>query len=431
MKKSKTKVKNVIKTVVLGFILFASIIIIALVVDNISRKSNIPQEPIQNLVETSTPAPTPTPTPTQTPDPNQIHKVDLVDMWLNKINDFVDKRIQFSAFVRDNEIEVKTDGEILGYIILRQPINYIDDELDKEIDYFNGNAEEQESEEELELTVISELYVTIVGRVSITPNLTEDDDDIIIIFLDEVIAEVATEEEIEQIYIREDERIAVRVAREKRIESARVAREEREEAERLAPQTMALGVGVLTLKINGTYSFKPIITPEENNAQITYSVRPSALATVDENGVLTALNRGSGVVTATTQNGVTASCDLRVEEQSPVTLRNMKYSIDFAGGVEWTLQFRNNSDKEINYVIIRWDCYNAVGDKIKCLISGSSEVGLRFTGPLKGGETSTTKRNTAKFYNSTYSSSKFTQIIVEFADGTITTLDDLYYDIFS
>jgi hypothetical protein len=122
---------------------------------------------------------------------------------------------------------------------------------------------------------------------------------------------------------------------------------------------------------------------------------------------------------------------LRVEERSPVTLRNFRYSIDSVGGVEWTMRFRNNSDKDIDYVIVRWDCYNAVGDIIFCSISRRSDVGLRFTGPLKAGETSTTKRNTTKFYNSTYNSSRLTQVTVEFSDGTRITIDEFFYDVFS
>jgi len=436
--KSK-KTSKFIRAVIIFWMIAAFVVIVAIAIAMNNRNEKPAPTPTpERVVTTQTPAPTPEPTP----DPNFIHIIDYIEMWL-KNSDYIDKRIQITGFVNGNEIEVKTDGEVLGIIKLRQPIEFIehiDEEENQDTD--NGEGAEPtitdddngEEDKELDPIIISGIYVTVIGRVSKTPFEDDDiseDSETLIIFLDEVIAEEATEKEIEQIYAREDERIAERVAREEREEAERIAREEREEAERLAPKIIEFDSDHVDVRVGKTHRLKTIITPKENNAELTYTVTPSSLASVDEKGVLTALSRGSGVVTVTTQNGVSSTCSLRIEERSPVTLRDLKYSTDLLGGVEWRVRFRNNSDKEIKYVSVKWDCYNAVGDKIVCSISRSSEVAFRFTGPLKAGATSSTKRTTTGFYNSTYSSSKFTLITVEFSDGTSVTLDEYFYDITS
>lgn len=120
----------------------------------------------------------------------------------------------------------------------------------------------------------------------------------------------------------------------------------------------------------------------------------------------------------TTDCGVCTRCNKEFRKQSPVTILDWTYTIDYVGGVEWNFRVRNNTDKQIKYVTMQWNCYNAVGDLIYDEISWESYVRVRFTGPLNAHTTSESKRNTDKFYNHDLKSYKMTEIIVEYMDGT-------------
>jgi hypothetical protein len=60
-------------------------------------------------------------------------------------------------------------------------------------------------------------------------------------------------------------------------------------------------------------------------------------------------------------------------------------------------------------------------------------VAVKYTGPLKAGATTSRKRNLTRFYNSSYKSSKISELIVEYDDGTKETIKNadfnLYYGI--
>ncbi len=113
-------------------------------------------------------------------------------------------------------------------------------------------------------------------------------------------------------------------------------------------------------------------------------------------------------------------------KKSPLSILGMTYNIDVVGGVEWTVEIKNNSPSTIKYVTLQWSCYNAVGDPIFDEINGSNTVSVRITGPLESGK-SGKYTNTTKFYNHSYSSSLFTTISVEYMDGRIINITDSEY----
>ena len=82
------------------------------------------------------------------------------------------------------------------------------------------------------------------------------------------------------------------------------------------------------------------------------------------------------------------------------------------------MNIKNNTDKQIKYVTMQWDCYNAVGDLIRDEIGWKTYYRLRFTGPLNAHSTSTRFCNSTKFYNHTFKDAKLTEAIVEYMDGT-------------
>lgn len=124
----------------------------------------------------------------------------------------------------------------------------------------------------------------------------------------------------------------------------------------------------------------------------------------------------------TTDCGICTRCKKEFRKQSPITIINWTYNIDSAGGVEWNLNIKNNTDKQIKYVTLQWNCYNAVGDLIYDEIDWKSHFRIRFTGPLDAHTTSKRICNTTKFYNHTLKKYTLTEAIVEYMDGTTETV---------
>ncbi|MBE6797031.1 MAG: hypothetical protein E7531_01655 [Ruminococcaceae bacterium] len=120
----------------------------------------------------------------------------------------------------------------------------------------------------------------------------------------------------------------------------------------------------------------------------------------------------------TTDCGICSRCDKEFRKQSPVTILDWCHNIDYVGGVEWNFRIRNNTDKQIKYVTLKWSCYNAVGDQVYDSIGWDPYVSVKFTGPLNAHATTDTKRNMTKFYNNTVSTYKMNKIVVEYMDGT-------------
>ena len=120
----------------------------------------------------------------------------------------------------------------------------------------------------------------------------------------------------------------------------------------------------------------------------------------------------------TTDCGVCSRCKKEIRKKSPVTILNWTYKMDFVGGVTWTYKIKNNTDKEIKYVTMEWDCYNAVGDLIyDNIVSWQSSLRTKFTGPLAAHATSASEQ-VGTFYNSDFKKAKMSEIIVEYMDGT-------------
>lgn len=179
----------------------------------------------------------------------------------------------------------------------------------------------------------------------------------------------------------------------------------------LNKDTLSLAAGK-TSKITGNISPK-----NTSDKTITWSSSNSEVATVSD-GKVTAKSRGNAVITATTSNGKTATLIVSVTEKAPVTISRFRWTRDSAGGVEWSFSLKNNSSKTINYVILTWNNYNAVGDPAYDQITGKSAYQLYYTGPIKPGKKVSNIVNTRLFYSWNYKSSLISEVIIMYADGT-------------
>lgn len=187
----------------------------------------------------------------------------------------------------------------------------------------------------------------------------------------------------------------------------------------------------ITLKKGNTKQVNAIIYPSNaSDKTIKWASSNNNIVSV-ENGKITAQGRGEATITAKTNNNKFANIKVTVREQGPIKINNFRYTMDSVCGVEWTWSISNKSNKTINYVIMEWYNSDGIGNLVSDTIDGEYKVRLKFTGPLKPGQTSSRKRNITKFYNCSYGSSYFSEFVIYYSDGTsetINTLKNNYYD---
>ena len=87
------------------------------------------------------------------------------------------------------------------------------------------------------------------------------------------------------------------------------------EGEELPVESVALNKSEITLKKNDTESLEATVYPEDaENKSVEWSTSDETVATVDENGLVTAIGEGTATITATTVDGsFTATCTVTVE----------------------------------------------------------------------------------------------------------------------
>ena len=86
-------------------------------------------------------------------------------------------------------------------------------------------------------------------------------------------------------------------------------------------ESVSLNKSEMTLTEGKSETLAATVTPENaENKSITWSSNNEAVATVDVNGTVTAKRAGTAVITATSTNGKSAGCTVKVEKkQIPVT----------------------------------------------------------------------------------------------------------------
>ncbi len=83
-------------------------------------------------------------------------------------------------------------------------------------------------------------------------------------------------------------------------------------------EALAFSEEQYTLPVGQSMELEPVLTPEDAFHKVTVSVKDPEIATY-ENGVLTAVNEGTTQVTAVSENGLKASCEIIITHSYQVT----------------------------------------------------------------------------------------------------------------
>ena len=114
----------------------------------------------------------------------------------------------------------------------------------------------------------------------------------------------------------------------------------------------------LELCVGSRETLSVTYNPENaTNKEILWSSSDEAIATVDENGLITALKEGSAVITATADNNITKTCNVTVEKSGTLLLTDEKaeFTTDFGKSVQGNLKtyiINNTGSEEITFELL-------------------------------------------------------------------------------
>lgn len=123
-------------------------------------------------------------------------------------------------------------------------------------------------------------------------------------------------------------------------------------------ESVTLDTNTLTLEIGGTATLTATVAP--NNATdktVTWESDKTNIATVDDNGKVTAIKDGTAVITATTANGKTATCTVTVNAAvipvESVTLNKTEITLEIDGTETLTaiVAPENATDKTVTWTV--------------------------------------------------------------------------------
>lgn len=121
-------------------------------------------------------------------------------------------------------------------------------------------------------------------------------------------------------------------------------------------ESVSLDKSELKMTVGSTDSLKATVLPEKATQQLKYESSKTSVATVNDNGVVTAVAAGTTVITATSTDGTnkSASCTVTVGEVSNVPVTGVKVSppevtLDVGGSqqLKWTVEPSNATNKKL------------------------------------------------------------------------------------
>ena len=127
------------------------------------------------------------------------------------------------------------------------------------------------------------------------------------------------------------------------------------------PATVAVtGVSLdktsLDLIEGGTETLTATVSPDNaTNKKVSWKSSDTAVATVDDNGKVTAVKAGSATITVTADGGKTATCSVKVTEQAKIVITGNTAKVPARGGTaEFKIQYNTSYTIEIEQSAQSW-----------------------------------------------------------------------------
>ena len=106
-----------------------------------------------------------------------------------------------------------------------------------------------------------------------------------------------------------------------------------------APTGIALDRTSLNLQKGKSKTLKYVLTPRKAKSSVKWNSSNKKVATVNSSGKVTAKSCGKAVITATTANGKTATCKVKVSAPKPKKIKLNKTSLKLTAGKSATLKY--------------------------------------------------------------------------------------------
>lgn len=195
----------------------------------------------------------------------------------------------------------------------------------------------------------------------------------------------------------------------------------------------------LTLYLGATKTLKAYVWPEKaTERSVTWASSNTKVASVSANGVITAVSKGSAVISATSQNGKSARCTVNVVKRPSISAptpvitygnetvdttalfsdgSGLGFYTNSADGVCVSWGATNQSGKTVNYYTCYITMYNPVGDLAYDQITNRATVTCKTVGPVANGD-SLMLTNALIGYTGVCSKIVMDKIYLEYADGS-------------
>lgn len=124
-----------------------------------------------------------------------------------------------------------------------------------------------------------------------------------------------------------------------------------DQTQTVAVESVTLNKTTLTLEVGSEETLTATVAPDNaTNKDVTWSVVPASIVTVDNNGKVTAVAAGTATVTATTVNNKTATCSITVKTPAPTTTVTAEEWAEILTSAQSSLNFTMTlKDKDVNY----------------------------------------------------------------------------------
>lgn len=104
-----------------------------------------------------------------------------------------------------------------------------------------------------------------------------------------------------------------------------------------------------------------------------------------------------------------------------VSIDYIDWEIDSVGGVDLSINFTNNSIKQISYIHFTVKFYDRMGHIARCEIRDCSVIKLKVTGPINAGISKNSHWSTV-IYNSALGAIQPQKIEIDFTNGSTETI---------